>query len=275
MKIVLSGAKGMLGHAIKEHFSDVPVVCLPREALDITVLDDVVRKVKEARPDCIINAAAFTDVDACETEPEKAYLVNGIGVRNLAIASEELNCPIVHISSDYVFDGTKQGPYDEWDDTNPVSKYGISKLLGERFIMSLTNRFYIIRTSWLYGPNGRNFVSTILRLLQEKERVSVVTDQVGSPTFTRDLAAKIREIIGRGYGIYHVTNSGSCSWYEFAKAIAAKRGVATPIDPVTSEQFRRPAKRPANSVLGNTMLRLEGLEPLRPWREALEEYLGS
>jgi dTDP-4-dehydrorhamnose reductase len=275
MKIVLTGAKGMLGHAIKEHFSDLSVVCYTHEALDITILDDVVRKLKGARPDCVINAAAFTDVDACETDPEKAYLVNGIGARNLAIACEELKCRIVHISSDYVFDGTKQGPYDEWDDTNPISKYGISKLLGERFVMSLTNRFYIIRSSWLYGPNGRNFVDTILRLLKEKDRVSVVTDQVGAPTFTRDLAAKIREIIGRGYGVYHVTNSGSCSWYEFAKAIAAKRGIATPVDPVTSEQFRRPAKRPANSMLGNTMLRLEGLEPLRPWREALEEYLGS
>jgi dTDP-4-dehydrorhamnose reductase len=275
MKIVLTGAEGMLGHAVKDHFPDVKVVCFKRAALDITVLDDVVRKVKDVRPDFIINAAAFTDVDACETEPEKAYLVNGIGARNLAIASEEMGCPIVHISSDYVFDGTKQGPYNEWDDTNPVSKYGISKLMGERFVMSLTNRFYIIRTSWLYGPNGRNFVNTILRLLKERERVAVVTDQVGAPTFTKDLTVKVREIIGKGYGIYHITNSGSCSWYEFAKAIAAKRGVTTPIDPVTSEQFRRPAKRPANSMLGNTMLRLEGLEPLRPWQEALEEYLGS
>jgi dTDP-4-dehydrorhamnose reductase len=275
MKIVLTGAEGMLGNAVKEQFSDSPVICFTREVLDITVLDEVVRKVKDARPDCIINAAAFTDVDACESEPEKAYLVNGIGARNLAIACEETGCPIVHVSSDYVFDGTKQGPYDEWDDTHPVSKYGISKLLGERFVTSLTNRFYIIRTSWLYGPNGRNFVNTILRLLKEKERVEVVTDQVGAPTFTQDLAAKIREIIGRGYGIYHVTNSGSCSWYEFAKAIAANRGINTPINPVTSEQFRRPARRPANSMLGNTMLRLEGLEPLRPWQEALEEYLGS
>jgi dTDP-4-dehydrorhamnose reductase len=275
MKIVLTGAEGMLGYAVKEEFSDVPVVCFNREALDITVLDDVVRKMKDARPDCIINAAAFTDVDACETEPEKAYMVNGIGARNLAIACEEIRCPIVHVSSDYVFDGTKQAPYDEWDDTNPVSRYGISKLLGERFVMSLTNRFYIIRTSWLYGRNGRNFVDTVLRLLKEKEHLEVVTDQVGSPTFTRDLAAKIREIIVRGYGIYHVTNSGSCSWHEFAKAIAAKRGSTTPINPVTSEQFRRPAKRPANSMLGNTMLRLEGLEPLRPWQEALEEYLGG
>jgi dTDP-4-dehydrorhamnose reductase len=275
MRIVLTGADGMLGHALKEQLPDPAIVCFNREALDITVLDDVVRKVKDARPDCIINAAGFTDVDACETEPEKAYLVNGIGARNLAIAGEETGCPIVHVSSDYVFDGTKEGAYDEWDDTNPVSRYGISKLLGERFVMSLTNRFYIVRTSWLYGPSGRNFVNTVLRLMKEKERIEVVTDQVGSPTFTRDLAVKIREIIGRGYGIYHVTNSGICSWYEFAKAIAAKKQINTPIDPVTSEQFRRPAKRPANSVLGNTMLRLEGLEPLRPWQEALGEYLGS
>ncbi len=273
MRIALTGAGGMLGHAVKEVFSGIDVIGLTRDALDITALDDVVGKVKDIRPDFLVNAAAFTDVDGCESEPEKAYLVNGIGARNLAIACEEVRCPIVHISTDYVFDGNKRTPYDEWDDVNPASKYGISKLMGERFVVSLTNRFYIVRTSWLYGRHGRNFVDTVIRLLSVRESIDVVTDQVGSPTYARDLAAKIREIVGKGYGIYHVTNSGSCSWYEFARAIAAKKGINKTVNPVTSEQFRRPAKRPANSVLGNTMLRLEGLQVLRPWEEALGEYL--
>lgn len=273
MKVALTGAEGMLGQDIGRIFSDVELVCLTYETLDITNLDPVMKRIREIRPDFLINAAAFTDVDRCESEPELAYLVNGIGTRNLAMACEEVRCPIIQISTDYVFDGTKDGPYDEWDDTAPINQYGLSKLMGERFVMSLTNRFFVVRTSWLYGKNGKNFVDTICRLLSERDGIDVVNDQVGSPTFTLDLARKLREIIGKGYGVYHVTNSGKCSWYEFAVAIASRKGIDKRISPVTSEMFKRPAKRPANSVLGHTMLRLEGLGEMRPWEAALEEYL--
>jgi len=274
LKIALTGSEGMLGQDVGRVFSDVELVCLTYETFDITKLDQVMKRIKEIKPDFLINTAAFTDVDRCESEPELAYLVNGIGARNLAMACEEIRCPIVQISTDYVFDGTKNGPYDEWDDTAPINQYGLSKLMGERFVMSHTNRFSVVRTSWLYGKNGKNFVDTICRLLSERDGIDVVNDQVGSPTFTLDLARKLREIIGKGYGVYHVTNSGKCSWYEFAVAIASRKGIDKRISPVTSEMFKRPAKRPANSVLGHTMLRLEGLSEMRPWEAALEEYLG-
>jgi dTDP-4-dehydrorhamnose reductase len=274
VKVAVTGSEGMLGHDIERVFSDVELVGLTYETLDITILDSVVKRIREIKPDYVINAAAFTDVDRCEAEPELAYLINGLGARNIAIACEETGCPVIQISTDYVFDGEKSGQYNEWDDTRPVNQYGLSKLMGERFVMSLTNRYYIVRTSWLYGKNGKNFVDTIIRLLSEREGIDVVHDQVGSPTYTADLAGKLREIIGKGYGIYNVTNSGTCSWYEFAVAIARKKGIDKRITPVTSEMFKRPAKRPANSVLGNTMLRLEGLGGMRHWEEALAEYLA-
>jgi len=273
MKVALTGADGMLGHAIQKVFSDEEIIPFSRVTFDITELGSILKTVRDARPDVIIHAAAFTDVDACESNPEKAYLVNGIGARNMAIACEDIRCPIVHISTDYVFDGTKGSLYDEWDKTNPISQYGLSKLMAEQFISSLTNRFYIVRTSWLYGTHGRNFVDTIIRLLAEKESLQVVNDQFGSPTFTEDLAATLRQIIGKGYGTYHVTNSGVCSWHEFAVKIADLISIDKPIIPVSSEAFIRAARRPAQSGLNNTMLRLEGIYPLRHWSEALEQYI--
>jgi len=274
MKIALTGADGMLGHAIQKAFSDVEVIRFTIDVLDITDLDDTVRKIKCATPDFLIHTAAFTNVDLCESEPEKAYLVNGLGTRNVAMACEEANCPILYISTDYVFDGTKRAPYNEWDEPNPVSVYGLSKLMGERFVSALTNRFYIVRTSWLYGPDGKNFVDTIVRLLSEKESLRVVDDQYGSPTYTEDLARKIRQLVGRGYGTYHITNTGSCTWYDFAVAIAAIKGIKKTISPITSEEFNRPAKRPAYSVLANTLLKLEGISEARHWEEALQDYLS-
>ena len=274
MKVALTGAGGMLGHAVRKVFSDLDLIPFSRAELDITSLDDAVTKIRDARPDFLIHAAAFTNVDACETQPETAYLVNGIGTRNIAIACEEIHCPVIHISSDYVFDGTKTSPYDEWDIPRPVSRYGISKLMAEQFVSSLTNRFYIVRTSWLYGSNGKNFVDTIIRLLAEKDALRVVNDQFGSPTLTDDLARLLRELMGRGYGIYHATNSGVCTWYEFAVEIAERQGICKQIIPVTSEEFDRPAKRPANSALNDTMLRLEGIPPLRHWEDALDDYLS-
>ncbi len=273
MKVALTGADGMLGHAVQKVFSDAELIPFSHTSLDITDLDFTVKTIREARPDILIHAAAFTDVDACETDPEKAYLVNGIGARNMAIACEESRCPIIHISSDYVFDGTKCSPYDEWDKTNPLSQYGLSKLMAEQFISSLTNRYYIVRTSWLYGSHGKNFVETIIKLLAEKESLRVVNDQFGSPTFTDDLAATIRQLVGKGYGTYHVTNSGVCTWHEFAVTIADLIHIDKPIMPVTSEEFKRPARRPTQSGLNNTMLRLEGISPLRHWSEALKQYI--
>lgn len=274
MKVALTGSGGMLGHDIRRAFTDVELINFTREACDITNLDATAAAIRATRPDFLIHAAAFTNVDQCELEPERAYLVNGLGARNVTMACEEIRCPVIYLSSDYVFDGSKVTSYREWDQGNPINTYGLSKWLGERFVSSLTNRFYIVRTSWLFGWSGNNFVETILRLLAEREGIDVVDDQVGCPTFTLDLAETLRKLLGRGYGIYHVTNSGSSSWYGFATAIAEKRGIRKEIRPITSERLNRPAKRPAHSVLGNTMLALEGISPLRPWSEALDAYLA-
>lgn len=275
MRIALTGAEGMLGHDLKRVFCDAEVVGFTIDTLDITRLDDVMAQVRQAKPDVLIHAAAFTDVDRCEAEPETAYLVNGIGARNAAMACEEVRCPMVYISTDYVFDGTRESEYDEWDSPNPVNQYGLSKLMGERFVASCTNRSYIVRTSWLYGSNGKNFVDTIRRLLRERDSLDVVNDQRGCPTYTIDLARTLKDLIGRGFGTYHITNSGQCTWYDFAVKIAQLSGSATTIRPVTSEQFRRPARRPAHSVLGKTMLRLEGIPEPRAWEEGLAAYLNE
>ncbi len=273
MRVAVTGAEGMLGHDLRRVFSDADFIGFTLDLLDITRLDDVMKKIRETRPDFLIHAAAFTDVDRCETEPETAYLVNGVGARNVAMACEDIRCPIVYISTDYVFDGSKDGPYNEWDPTDPVNLYGLSKLMGERFVSTHTNRFYIVRTSWLYGINGKNFVDTILKLMSRRESLDVVNDQRGCPTYAMDLGRKLRELIGRGYGTYHITNSGECTWYDFARKISVLSGMNKRVNPVTSEQFRRPAKRPANSVLGKTMLRLEGLGEPRHWEEGLADYL--
>ncbi len=274
MRVAVTGAGGMLGTALAQVFADTDFAPFPRAVLDVTDLDRTVRTIRAAQPDFVVHAAALTDVDGCETEKDRALLVNAIGARNVAIACEEIRRPIVYISSDYVFDGRKGSPYDEWDDPNPINVYGLSKLLGERAVSSCTNRAYIVRTSWLFGPGGRNFVDTISRLLDERERIEVVADQTGCPTYTLDLATTIRDLLGKGFGIYHATNSGLCTWHEFALRIASCRGISREIAPVASGRISRPARRPAYSVLQNTALKLEGIAPSRRWEDALTAYLA-
>lgn len=275
MRVALTGPDGMLGRDVRKAFDGIELAVISHSDLDITGLDNTISRIREIKPDYLIHAAAYTDVDGSELDPEKSYLINGIGTRNVTMACEEVKCPIIYISSDYVFDGEKKEPYNEWDAVNPVNQYGLSKLLGERFVASLTNRYYIVRTSWLYGKSGKNFVETISKLMSEKEEIDIVDDQRGCPTFTYDLAVKLKELIGRGCGTYHITNSSHCSWFEFAVEIANLRGSKTKINPTTSDKFIRPAKRPAFSALGNTMLRLEGLGELRHWKEALKDYLSE
>jgi len=276
LKIALTGSDGMLGHDIVSVFNDdTDLINFTINDFDITDLDKSLSKIRAAKPDYLIHTAAYTDVDGCEQDPERAYLINGLGTRNIAMACEEIKCPILYISTDYVFDGMSEVPYSEWDSPAPINTYGLSKLLGEQYVTSLTNRFYIIRTSWLYGESGKNFVDTILKLLSVKEKIDVVDDQVGSPTYTFDLAEKLKEIIGRGYGIYHITNSSSCSWYEFASEIARLKSGKTKIKPTNTEKIDLPARRPSYSVLDNTMLRLEGMKELRHWKEALQSYLDK
>ncbi len=274
LKIALTGSDGMLGHDIRKVFTDVELINFTLNDFDITDPDKTMSAIKQAKPDYLIHPAAYTNVDGCEKDPETAQRVNAIGAKNVTIACEEIGCPVLYISTDYVFDGKKEEPYIESDEPNPLNEYGISKLNGERFVSSLTDSFYIVRTSWLYGKNGKNFVETISRLLSEKDEISVVNDQFGSPTYTYDLALKLRELIGKGYGTYHITNSSKCSWYEFALEIAALKQSDTKIIPITSDEFRQPARRPSRSVLANTMIKQAGIKELRSWKEALREYVS-
>jgi len=275
LKIALTGSDGMLGHDIQKVFKDVELINFTLNDFDITDLDKTLSAIREASPDYLIHPAAYTDVDGCEKDPETAHRVNAVGAKNVTTACEEIGCPVLYISTDYVFDGTKEEPYIESDEPNPLNEYGLSKLNGERFVSSLTDSFYIVRTSWLYGKNGKNFVETISRLLSEKDEITVINDQTGSPTFTYDLALKLRELIGKGYGTYHITNSAECSWYEFALEIASLNKSDTKIIPITSEEFGQPARRPAYSVLANTMLKQSGIKGLRSWKEALREYMAK
>lgn len=273
MKIALTGSDGMLGHDIRKVFRDVELINFTFHDFDITDLDTTLSAIKEASPDYLIHPAAYTDVDGCEKDPETAYLVNAVGTKNVTTACEEIGCPVLYISTDYVFDGTKEEPYMESDEPNPLNEYGLSKLNGERFVSSLTDSFYIVRTSWLYGKSGKNFVETISRLLSDRDEIRVINDQTSSPTYTLDLALKLRELIGKGYGTYHITNSSKCSWYEFALEIAAVQQSNTKIIPITSDEYGQPARRPSYSVLANTRLKQESIKELRSWKEALREYM--
>jgi dTDP-4-dehydrorhamnose reductase len=259
IKTLIIGSSGMLGSDLCKVFPDA--VKFTHKDLDITSREHVLKAIREISPDVVINAAAYTDVDGCEDNQELAYEVNGNGPGNIAEACSIAGAKLVHFSTDYIFDGSKK-EYAESDTPNPINVYGRSKLLGERRIIECMGDYRIIRISWLFGTHGKNFVETMLRLSREMDTVKVVNDQFGKPTYTIDLAARVKEIIELEPGIYHITNDGVCSWYEFASSIIDN------VLPCTSEEFSRKAKRPKYSVLANTKT-----EPMRHWKEALEAYL--
>jgi dTDP-4-dehydrorhamnose reductase len=275
MRIVIAGANGQLGQDLVRGFSPShDVYHFGHVELDVTNLDQGIQVIHKARPDVVINAAAYTAVDRAETEVDQAYAVNAFGARNLAIASERVGAKYCYISTDYVFDGNGRAPYREYDPTNPQGVYGKSKRAGEELVASFSTRYFIVRTSWLYGAFGGNFVKTMLKLGKEGKRLTVVDDQVGSPTYTVDLADFIAELIHtEKFGIYHASNTGSCSWYEFAKAIFEEAGMDVDLHPCTTEEFPRPAPRPAYSVMDHMSIRINGLTEFRPWREALKAFL--
>jgi dTDP-4-dehydrorhamnose reductase len=259
IKTLIIGANGMLGFDLCKVFPEA--VKLTHRELDITKRDQVLESIRNIKPDLVINAAAYTDVEGCEDKQELAFQVNGYGPGYIAEACNKIGSTLVHFSTDYVFDGSRT-EYIESDTPNPINVYGRSKLLGEQKIAEKTDDYRIVRISWLFGIHGKNFVDTILKLSGEMAEVKVVNDQFGKPTYALDLAHKIAAINELETGIYHMTNEGVCSWYEFASAF---------IDnaiPCTSEEFPRKAKRPKYSVLLNTKA-----EPMRHWKEALKDYL--
>ncbi len=278
MKIMIVGCLGMLGSDLMQLFgSDSDVLGLDLPALDITDLGQCRARASDFKPQVIINAAAMTDVDGCESREDRAVEINGIGAGNLATAAAETGAVIVHYSTDYVFDGLKNQAYRENDATAPASAYGRSKLLGEELVSSACQDHLIIRTSWAFGRNGKNFVRTILGAAREGRPLRVVNDQRGCPTYTRDLSSHTALMLEGGCrGIYHVTNSGSCTWYELAMRALEWAGIeGVRITPVKTVDFPRPAKRPANSVLANYRLEREGLPLMRPWSIAVREYINN
>ncbi|WP_235282585.1 dTDP-4-dehydrorhamnose reductase [Methanosarcina mazei] len=259
IKTLIIGASGMLGSDLCKVFPDA--VKLTHHDLDITDREQVIESILKIKPDVVINAAAYTNVDGCEDNKELAFQVNGYGPGYIAEACARAGAKLVHFSTDYVFDGSKK-EYVESDIPDPINVYGDSKLLGEKKIIENMDDYRIVRISWLFGMHGKNFVETMLKLSGEMDTVKVVNDQFGKPTYTMDLASKVKEIIELDPGIYHITNDGICSWYEFASSIIDN------VIPCTSEEFPRKAKRPKYSVLVNTKT-----GPMRHWKEALKDYL--
>lgn len=270
--ILVVGANGMLGHDLMQVLEgDVRGIDLPD--IDITSLESVRRVLLTLKPKVIINSAAYTDVDGCEANVEQAMTVNGEGVGLLAMTAREIGAALVQISTDYVFDGSKGSPYLEYDPPGPLSIYGESKLAGE-LNAAMVAEHLIVRTQWLYGIHGKNFVETMLRLASEKSELAVVADQIGSPTWTYDLALAIKALLDKKCrGIYHAANSGYCSWNEFARAIFAEQGLKITVNSLTTAELNRPARRPLYSTLDCGRLERDtGFCP-QPWREALKEYL--
>jgi len=274
MRILITGAKGQLGQALSARLPEAVGLDLPE--VDITRFESIEASVREAQPEVILHCAALTDVDGCARDPELAYRVNGMGTQNVAQAAACAGAALAYISSNEVFDGTRREPYSEFDTPNPINPYARSKLAGEWFAAHLTSRFYIIRTAWLTGRGGRNFVHRIQHLADERGRLRVVTDETANPTFIEDLAEAILKLIQAGrFGIYHLTNAGYCSRYEYARKILELSGRGhIPVEPITRAEFARPSTPPEFSPLANTAAAALGIR-LRPWEEALAEFLQS
>lgn len=276
MKILLLGHKGMLGCDLllrlgRKH----KVVGLDIDEIDVTSMSACERAIRENIPDIIINAAAYTNVDGCETAKDECFAVNAEAVKNLAVACREKNIRIIHFSTDYVFDGDANEPYKEDHPCNPVNVYGASKLAGERYLQELSNNYIIIRTEWLYGKNGKNFVRTILEKVKTTDKLEVVDDQIGSPTYTRDLVLAVDLLIERNItGTFHITNRGNCSWFQFARKILQEAGITqVQVLPIKSENLQRQAKRPAYSVLSMQKFVAATGKTMQPWQLALQDYL--
>jgi dTDP-4-dehydrorhamnose reductase len=283
MRLLVTGGAGMLGQAVAAAATRLghDVVALSRAELDVTDADHVRRVVAAAEPRAVVNCAAWTDVDAAETAEAAATAVNGDGAGNVARAAAEIGARIVHLSTDYVFDGEREhaaggsgGPWLESDAVNPIGAYGRSKLAGEQQVAAATDEHAIVRAAWLYGAGGRNFVDTMLALGDERDEVSVVTDQVGSPTWTVHLAEGLVELAEResDVGILHATGGGACSWYELAVEVFDRAGVRCRVLPTTSDRFPRPARRPAYSVLGTER---DESPVLPPWQDGVAAYLSE
>ncbi|MFC2067692.1 dTDP-4-dehydrorhamnose reductase [Chloroflexota bacterium] len=282
MRVAVIGANGQLGTDLCLVLHDAEVLPLTHRDIEITNMDSVTEVLRKTKPNIIVNTAANVRVDDCETEPDKAFSINALGARNVAVVAQEISAKLVHVSTDYVFGGepgSRTVPYNEFDTPIPINIYGKSKLTGENFVEHLCYKHLIIRISGLFGVagasgKGGNFIETVLRVSKERDELTMVNDQIFSPTFTKDLAQKIGQLITTEcYGTFHITNQGACSWYEFAKEFLKLAGLKIPVIPVTSDQYPQKAKRPNFSVLDHYHLRLLGMDDMRIWQYALKDYM--
>lgn len=288
MKILITGAKGQLGieiaeiirngkaeiGGISENVQASELILFDIDELDITNLKMVKDKLNHLKPEVVINCAAATNVDGCESNEDIAFKINSIGPRNLALGCEEIKAKLVQVSTDYVFSGVGDKPLKEYDLPVPYSVYGKSKLLGEQYVRQFCSKYFIVRTAWLYGYSGHNFVYTMIKLGKEKDSISVVNDQIGNPTYANDLAYHILKLIEtEEYGIYHCTNNGECTWYDFARIIIKLSKEKCKVIPCTSEEFKTKAKRPKYSSLDNMMLRNTIGDEMRDWRDAIISFM--
>lgn len=275
-KIMITGCNGQLGREMNRFYAgstDIELINTDVDELDITNVDTVMKFAKEVQPYAIVNCAAYTAVDACETNQDVAFKVNAIGPRNLAIAARETGAKILHVSTDYVFDGTKETPYYESDPICPQSVYGSTKAEAEKMVQQMADRFYILRTAWLYG-DGKNFAKTMLRLAETNDVVKVVGDQFGTPTSAYELTKSIDSLLFTdNYGLFHATCEGSCNWAEFAQEIFRLAGKNTKVQAITTAEYGAPANRPAHSVLENYMFKMTNGYMFADWHDAIEKYL--
>lgn len=279
MKILVTGSNGMLGSEIlKVHINEkIKIIGVTRNDFDITNYEQMFNFIKNILPDVIIHCAAYTNVDEAEKNQELVFKINANATLDIAQICSKLNIKLIYISTDYVFDGKKNAPYYEYDLPNPINVYGMSKYYGEQFILKNCLKSFIVRTSWLFGKNGKNFVNTILTLTKNNKTLKVVCDQIGSPTYTKDLAKILVNLAKtEKYGIYHITNEGFCSWYEFANEILKIKNISNvEVIPITSNHLNSLAKRPKNSMLYKINILNNGFNKLRHWTLALDEYLNS
>ena len=276
MRVLVTGVKGQLGHDVMDELAakGIEGIGVDVEEMDITDADDCQRVIKEAKPDAVIHCAAYTAVDAAEDNVELCRKVNADGTRNIAKVCKELDIKMMYISTDYVFNGQGERPWEPDDHREPLNVYGLTKYEGEIAVEQNVEKFFTVRIAWVFGINGKNFIKTMLRLGKERGAVSVVDDQIGSPTYTYDLAKLLVEMIQTDrYGRYHATNEGLCSWYEFACEIFKQAGMDVKVSPVDSSSFPAKAKRPSNSRMSKEKLTENGFDRLPSWQDALGRYL--